>query len=455
MKKYLLILLLLLLKSTVLAQLSDSAVIAGIFNNALTHFTSYDNLKYLCKNIGGRICGSETSVKAVQWSQQAFADATADTVYLQETSVRSWKRGINESATLIYGNKKIKLQVCALGGSIGTGKKGIRAKVIEVQNFEALKVLGTDKIKGKIVFFNRPTNPLHYNTYAAYGGAADQRVQGAIQASYYGGVASVSRSLTLASHDYAHTGIMRYYDSIAKIPAFAISTYGADQLSSILKNYPEAELQLISTCVEKPDTISWNVIAEIEGSEHPERIIAVGAHLDAWDNGEGAHDDGVGVVQVIEVIRLLKAIGYQLKNTIRAVQFMDEEMSQRGARTYAETAGKLKEIHIAAIETDRGGFTPFGFSFDACDSVSVSIHKWKPLFEQYGLWQWRKGYSGVDISFLKEQNVPLFALITDSQRYFDYQHAPTDVFENVNHRELQLGAASMAALIYLIDKYGL
>ncbi len=441
--------------TAVYSQSSDTAVIRNIFTEALTNYSAHDNLRYLCKEIGGRIGGSPQSLRAAGWAKDVLTENGADTVYFLEHTVRNWKRGGKETAKIVKSKAgKHVLSVCALGGSVATEKKGITSKVIEVQNFDELKKLGKEKVNGKIVFFNRPANPATYSTFPAYGGAANQRVQGASQAALYGGIASVSRSLTLANHDYPHTGIMRYTDSLNKVPAFAISTQSADLLSKLLKTDPELELFLQSNCTEKADTASCSVIGEMRGTEFPEEIILVGAHIDTWDISEGAHDDGAGVVQAMEVLRIFKSLGIKLKHTLRVVQFMDEEMAQRGARKYAETVLSKGEKHIAAIESDEGGFTPQGFCYDAGDEVTKRMDEWKPLLLEYGLWLFIKGYSAVDISFLEGHDIPLFGLMNDSQRYFDYQHAATDVFEAVNKRELQLGAASMAALIFLIDKYG-
>jgi len=214
------------------------------------------------------------------------------------------------------------------------------------------------------------------------------------------------------------------------------------------------ELYLKSGCYENEDTTSYNVIADLKGSEFPDEIIVVGAHIDAWDNGQGAHDDGAGVVQAMEVLRIFKYLNLKPRHTIRVVEYIDEEMAQRGARKYAEIVKNKSEKHIAAIESDCGGFTPQGFSYEAGNNVTKRLEQWKPLLIEYGLWLYPQGHSGVDVGFLEEQNIPLFGLMTDSQRYFEYQHASTDVFEAVNKRELKLGAAAMAALVYLIDIYG-
>jgi carboxypeptidase Q len=441
------------------SQDKDSLTISTIFGNALSDNTAFHNLEYLCKKIGGRLCGSPQSMQAVKWSETVLKNMGADTVYKQELKVRHWERGEKEIATVRSKTKgSHDLHVCAIGGSIGTGEKGITANVVEVKDFEELAKLGIKEIEGKIVFFDHPADPTYYYTFNAYGGVAKFRVFGAVQAARFGALAVIVRSATLSHDDYPHTGVMHYADTVKQIPAVAVSTNDADNLDQWLKSDPGLSLYLRTTCKELPEVTSYNVIGEIRGTEKPDEIIAFGGHLDSWDIGEGAHDDGIGVVQTMEVLRLFKALGIKPKHTIRVVVFMDEEMAQRGAARYAESAkppeaGKTK--HIAAIETDRGGFTPTGFSIDASPEQVKKIREWKSLLIPYGLYSLEKGGSGVDIRDLKPLGIPLIALVTDSQRYFDYQHAANDTFDKVNEREMQLGSASIAALVWLIDKYGL
>ncbi|NVO02961.1 MAG: M20/M25/M40 family metallo-hydrolase [Bacteroidetes bacterium] len=439
------------------AQNSDSIEIKKIYNEALSNDIAYKKLEYLCKNTAGRICGTPQAAAAVEWAEQKMKELGFDTVYLQPLKVHSWKRGNKETAKMastLLGDHN--LSICALGESIGTGEQGISAQVIEVKNFEELKTLGKEKIKGKIVFFNRAMDPTQIYTFNAYGGAADQRVHGASEAAKYGAIGVIVRSLSESLDDFPHTGIMRYDKDIDTIPAVAVSTLGADLLSNWLKKDKNLILHYTTTCKQFPETNSYNVIGEIKGSEFPNQYIIVGGHIDAWDNGEGAHDDGIGVIQSMEVLRLFKTLNIKPKHTLRAVIFMDEEVAQRGGKKYAELSKLNKETHIAAIESDRGGFTPTGFSIDApIETVNKLKNNWGKLFEPYGIYQLIKGGSGVDISPLKDQNFPLFGLMTDSQRYFDYQHAASDTFEKVNKREMQMGSAAMAAMIFLIDKYGL
>ena len=453
--------------SLLIAQSPDSIVTKNFFDQALISKTSYKNLEYLCKHIGGRLTGSPQAAAAVEYTKQIMDNMGLDNVFLQEVNVPVWNRGAKEFANIssvTLGSQN--LNVCALGGSVGTGSAGIFANVIEVKSFKALDSLANVKpansklpkinlVKGKIVFFNRPADQTKFNTFEAYGGAVDQRAVGASVAAKYGAVGVIVRSSTVSDENNPHTGIMHYKDSITRIPAIGVSNTHADLLDDWLAKDNKLVLFFRTECGYAKDTKSYNVIGEIKGSEHPDEFISVGGHLDSWDLGEAAHDDGAGVVQSIEVLRLFKQLNIKPKHTIRAVLFMDEEIAQSGGKAYLANAQKLNEKHIAAIESDRGGTTPTGISIDADNKAYDKIQGWTPLFHKYGMYEFFKGGSGVDVGPLKKINIPLFGLITDSQRYFDFHHSANDKFENVSRRELQLGAAAMASFIYLIDKYGL
>lgn len=436
---------------------TDSVTIRKFYDNALTSYESYENLRYLTKNIGARLSGSPQAAAAVEWSRQVMEKMGLDRVYLQEVMVPYWVRGDKEVARILSGrNGSVDVNILALGSSVGTGAQGLSAQVVEVKNFEELEKLGKKKVKGKIVFFNRPFDNTHIQTGSAYGGAVDQRGGGPVAAAKLGAVAVLVRSMTNDIQDVAHTGNTRYEDGVEKIPAAAISTKGAEQLSALLKDDADLKFYMRMTCETRPDVLSYNVIGEIKGSEKPDEIIVVGGHLDSWDVGEGAHDDGTGCVQSIEVLRLFKEQGIRPKRTIRAVMFMNEENGLRGGLKYAEEAKAKGEKHVAALESDAGGFTPRGFGFDANDQQYANILTWKPLLAPYGLHELNRGGGGADIGPLKGQNnVVLIGLRPDSQRYFDYHHTHIDTFETVNRREMQLGAAGMAALVYLISEYGL
>lgn len=350
---------------------------------------------------------------------------------------------------------KYNLKLCALGNSVGTGVKGLSAPVIEISSFQELDTLGEKNIKGKIVFFNFPMNPAYIAVFKAYRESGISRWEGPSKAAKYGAVAAMVRSLAINPDDFPHTGGTVYNDSFPKIPALAISTNDANWLSWQLKQNKVKSVYLRNTSVKLPDALSYNVVGEIRGSEFPDEFITVGGHLDSWDLAEGAHDDGAGCMQSIEVIRTLKALGIKPKRTIRAVMFMDEENGGKGSAKYLELAKQKKEKHLFALESDAGGFTARGFSFEINDVQFEKILQWKKLFYEYGVYNFTKGGSGADVTALKEVGAVPAGLEPDSQRYFDIHHAKTDVFEAVSRRELFLGALNMTALIYLVDKYGL
>mgnify|MGYP001065595711 FL=1 len=329
----------------------------------------------------------------------------------------------------------------------------ISGEVIEVQSLEEIADMDSIAVAGKIIFYNRPMDPKHFSTFRAYGGCVDQRYSGAIEAAKKGAIAVLVRSMGLRQDDFPHTGTMAYEEGITKIPALAVSTNGANYLSENLKKTPKLDLAIKTSCETLPDKVSYNVIGEIRGSKYPDIFITVGGHLDSWDLGEGAHDDGAGTVQSIEVLHLLKTLNIKPQYTIRCVLFMNEENGNRGGISYAERAIQEKEKHLAAFESDRGGFSPRGFSVNGSAKRLKSIQAWASLLKPYGLHEFEAGFAGVDINPLKNDTICLIGLSPDSQRYFDHHHTDDDVFEAVNKRELELGAASMTALIYLIDKY--
>ncbi|NQU85943.1 MAG: M20/M25/M40 family metallo-hydrolase [Mariniphaga sp.] len=437
-------------------QVKEEVQIKMFFNKALTDRTAYENLRYLCKNTKGRIAGTPEAATAVEFTFQVMNRMNLDSVFLQPVQVPRWVRGEKEQAKILsdkFGNKEV--PITALGISIGTGEPGLTAKVIEVHNFEQFAELGEEKIKGNIVFYNRHMDPTLINTFSAYGAATNQRTQGASKAAEYGAVGVVVRSLTTALDDHPHTGVMRYDNNFPKIPAVAISTNGADLLSLWLKEDPNLNFYFRTTCETFPDVTSYNVIGEIMGSKYPEEIITVGGHLDAWDNSEGAHDDGAGCVQAIEVLRLFKKMGIKPKRTIRAVMFMDEEIAQRGGKEYARQADLKNEKHYFALESDRGGLLLKGFGITAPEERLEKMLALKKYFEPYGIQEFTKGGGGVDIGPLGQFGTPLSSFVPDMQRYFDFHHSAFDTFEQVNIRELQMGSAAIASLIYLIDTFDL
>ncbi len=444
-----------LLTGSVLAQTPDSVAIRTIYDEALSHGKSYDWLRHLTKQIGPRLSGSDGAQKAVDWAKQVMEKEGFDRVFLQEVMVPHWVRGAKEEAYIHNGKQKVTVPIAALGGSVATAPKGVEAQVIEVKSFPELRALGTAKVKGKIVFFNRPMDPTKLNTFEAYGGAVDQRANGATEAAKLGAVGAIIRSMSNRHDDQPHTGGTRYGTGVPLIPTAAISTNGADLLSKSLTENPSLTFYFKQNCETLPDAKSYNVVGEIRGSEKPDEIIVIGGHLDSWDLAEGAHDDGSGCVQSIEVLRIMKALGIKPKRTLRAVMFMNEENGLRGGIRYADLAKQNNEKTIAAIESDEGGFTPRGFGIVGKPEERAKAMRWAPLLAPYGLTDIGPGSGGADIGPLAQTGTVLFGFKPDSQRYFDYHHTPVDRFEAVSQRELELGAASMAALTYLLDQYGL
>ncbi len=456
MKKLFFVALVSLISIQATCQNNDEVQIKKIFDTALSDGQSYEMLKYLTTQVGQRLSGSAGAAAGVEWSREKMKSYGFDSVWLQPVMVPHWVRGKKEIGRIVNSKMgNVDVNICSLGGSVGTGAGGINAQVVEVKNFEELKTLGIKNVQGKIVFFSRPMDPTYVDTFEAYGGAVNQRGAGASEAAKYGAVAAVVRSMGSNLEDYPHTGGMHYTPNIAKIPSVAISTRHAELLSKLLKEDNTLRFYMETYSETLEDAPSFNVIGELKGTEHPEEIIVVGGHLDSWDLAQGAHDDGTGCVQSIEVLRIFKSMGYKPKRTIRAVMFMNEENGLRGGTKYAELAAQNKEKHIAAIESDRGGFTPRGFTMTAPQRVKDKVKSWKPLLEPYGLTDFDQEGGGADIGPLGKQGVPVMEFLPDSQRYFNYHHTEEDTFDKVDKRELELGAASMAAMVYLIDRYGL
>jgi carboxypeptidase Q len=436
------------------AHANDSLMLRKISDNIMLQGTCYKNLRVLCKQVGNRISGSPQAAKAVEWGQKALQEAGADKVWLQPVDVPHWVRG-KEQLKLQFGKGKyVEVPMLSVGNTIGTGGKPLDADVIMVNSIEEFNMLPKDAVKGKIIFFNYRFRQDLINTFEGYGDAGKYRWMAPNIASAKGAVATIIRSVSTGEDDAPHTGSMRYADTIKPIPAIAVGNYTANLIEQkYIKGHVRAQIQ--SECRIIDTVRSYNVIGEITGSEHPDRIILVGGHLDSWDVGEGAHDDGAGCVQSIEVIRAIKATGIKPKNSIRAVLFMNEENGLRGGFAYADSAKAKNEMHILAIESDAGGFSPRGFGMEMEEGKKEHIRSFRHLFLPYGIHDFEQEHGGADISLLQRSGVPAAGLVPDPQRYFDLHHTPNDVFEQVNHRELKLGAVALTGIIYVIDKYGM
>ena len=391
---------------------TDEEVIKKIYSTSLSNGQSYDWLNYLSNQIGGRLSGSLNAEKAVAWGKEQLDSLGLTKVWLQPVMVPKWVRGAKEYAYIqSVPGKTTTVNICALGGSVATPALGIKANVVEVHDFEELAALGEQIIV---------------------------------------------RSMNLRLDDYPHTGNMHYGDlpENQRIPAAAISTNDAELLSTMLELDKNIQFYFKQSCKQLKDVQSYNVIGEITGSEFPNDYMVVGGHLDSWDLGDGSHDDGAGIVQSMEVLRLFKKLGIKPKHSLRVVLFMNEENGLRGGIKYAEEAKQKGENHVFALESDSGGFTPRGFSFECNDAVLNKVQDWKSLFKPYLIHYFEKGHSGSDIGPLKTDTNVLVGLAPDSQRYFDYHHTKIDTFDAIDKRELELGAATMASLVYLFDKYG-
>jgi len=428
----------------------DSLQFSKISNEILNNGKSYTELRDLTQNIGHRLSGSEAYEKSVKWAEQKLREAGADKVWLQEVMIPVWTRG-KESLQIKTADGKWKnLKMLSLGNSEGTGGKDVTGEIIIVKSMEEYNKLSPDQVKDKIVFFNYPFSQSFVETFKGYGDAAKYRVTAASLTAKKGGKFAIIRSLSSAFDDIPHTGGMRYEDKVSKIPAIAIGTTTADELEALLKTQ-KITAKLNSNCGMKGEKLSHSVIGEITGKKD-QSVIVVGGHLDSWDVGEGAHDDGAGIVQSIEVLRTFKKLGIKNNHTIRVICFANEENGLKGGIQYGKTVKEKNEKHLFAIESDAGGFAPRGIALEMDDEKRNQIKSWTGLFIPYGVYNFEGKYSGADISPLHDMGIPTAELAPDSQRYFDIHHTEEDTFDKVNRRELLLGATAMTQIIYMIDK---
>jgi hypothetical protein len=435
---------------------SDSLFIKRMSDEIMTNGKAYDLLFELTKKIGGRLAGSPQQQNAIIWGKKNLESLGADKVFLQPCKTPNWKRGGNDFVAIVGVNGEAKLQplaALALGNSMGSNGL-IEAEILAVANFDELE-RRKEEVKGKIVYYHSVFDPTKIQTFKAYGESGAYRRSGASRAAKYGALAVLIHSLSTAPDNAPHTGSMTYDEAYPKIPAVALGPTDAQQLYNLAKK-GKIKVQVQTYGFFLPDADENNVVAEIKGSEFPNEYITLGGHLDSWDVNEGAHDDGAGIVQTMEVLRVMKAVNYKPKRTIRFVLFANEENGVRGGNEYANQAKINKENHIFVLESDEGGFTPRSIGITAPPSQFAKFQAWTPLLKPYGS-EITLGGGGTDIGPMLGVNKStiLAGLIPDSQRYFDLHHAKTDVFENVNKRELHLGAVNMAAIIYLVDKYGI
>jgi hypothetical protein len=444
------VILFLILAFQVSAQKNDtkSAGLKEIYSQALKEQQGYLWLGELCA-MGPRFAGTEQATASLLHFKE-IVDSLGFKTTLQAVKVPRWVRGPQEKAWLMQGIGKTEMAVTALGGSIATPLGGLKAAVVEINSFESLDTMD---LSGKIAFFNIPMDPTYISTGFAYGSAVKQRWAGAMEASKKGAIGVVIRSLSSSINKFPHTGSMAYAPEIKKIPAAALSTFDAELLSKTLKTDPDLQVKLEMACEWQDSVYSFNLIADLVGSEKPDEIILVSGHFDSWELGTGAHDDGAGAMHALESIYLLKDLKFPIKRTLRLVWYMNEEFGLSGARVYAKAAKKeTTKRHVIAMESDGGGFTPKGISIQASSDMVLRLKEYRSLFEPYGVYQFASGGSGADIGQLKSDDIVLIGLRPDNHRYFEVHHSALDNFAAVNAREFTMGSATLAALVWLMDQ---
>ena len=434
----------------------DAFFIKSLHSEALASQHSFDILAELIEYCGGhRLSGTENYDLAVEYFNQKLKTVGFESISNQPCEVEQWVRGDDDSVDYLDdAGQKQELTAVALGNSGHSDGRIFEGEVVSFSHIDSLEVYQGD-LTGKIAFFTRPFDQSLLNTFRAYSGAVSQRVYGPNAAAKRGAIATLVRSMASNLDDHPHTGVTIFEEGVKPIPAMALSTIDAETLEHEMESRT-VKVRVKSSSRRVGKTMDDNVVAEIKGTEFPDEIILAGGHLDSWDIGKGAHDDGAGCAHAVEAFRLLLDAGYKPRRTWRCVLFANEENGLAGGTEYARISNENNEFHLAAIESDAGGFTPQAFSFVASDGLSdymKEVQKFWPLLEPYHLSQQFFG-SGADIGPLKSQGGLLIGLRPDPQRYFDYHHSTNDNLEHVNPRELSLGAAAIASLIYLIDKYG-
>jgi len=427
------------------------AVAAKIIAAARADHGAYDKLRHLTDEIGNRISGSQHLDDAIAWAAQAMRDDGHD-VRTEPVMVPRWVRGA-EAATLISPTHR-KLAVIGLGGTIPTRKGGITARVVVVHDWAELEAKAAD-VAGALVLYDVAMPTWTKANRSGYGDVVPYRVNGAIEAARRGAVGVLMRSVTAHSVGSPHTGAMAYDDEVPKIPAAALSVEDATLIARLVAAGDKVEVKLELASRQLPDAASANVIGELRGRELPDEVVVIGAHLDSWDIGQGAHDDGAGVVTMMQALTTLRTLGLVPRRTIRVVLFTNEENGTRGAKAYLAAHQDELTLHAAAIESDGGGFAPVGFDVDAAhdetrltmqDRIGTLAAALRPL----GALEIGAGHSGADIDPLVKAGVPGLGLVVDGRRYFDYHHSAADTLDKVDPDELAADVGAVAAMAYVL-----
>lgn len=422
-----------------------------ISDEIMTNGTAYNNLGELTKGIGPRFSATSGYMKAVDWAERKLKDIGIEMIWRQEARAPVWIRG-KESLQIRSGNGDWKnIRMLSFGNSEGTGGKDLTGEIVLINSTAELNALSIGQLKDKIVFVNVPMDPRIINTSDSYLQTAKSKLISASVIAKTGARALIIRSLTTATDDTPHAKMIYYEpDDKTRIPALSIGVRSADELEKLLRKQ-KVTAKINMTAESKGDTTNPNIIAEIPGKKDS-KVIVLGAQLDSWDFGEGAIDDGTGVVQCIEVLRTLKALGIDNNHTIRVVLYANSENGGQGREMYAAYVKKKEEKHVFALGTDAGGYSPRGFSLDMPPQRRRQVFEWKNYFLPYGVYDFEQTEAIQDISPLKKMDIPLAELVVDTQRYFDYHHSEQDTFDKVNKRELLLGAVAMTQMIFMIDK---
>ncbi|MCH8166102.1 MAG: M20/M25/M40 family metallo-hydrolase [Planctomycetes bacterium] len=423
-----------------------------ILQAALAGNEAYSKLQELCDGIGHRLSGSPQLDQAIQWAAKTLRADGQENVHIEEVMVPRWVRGA-ESLVMIEP-REAPLPMLGLGGSVGTPPQGITAEVVVVRDEEEFEALGSGA-RGKIVLFNNPMPPYDPDQGAGYGTTVRFRTKGARIASEQGAVACLVRSVTAHSLRSPHTGATRYGDAKVKIPAAAISTEDADLIARLTARGVPVIVTLKMQARTLEPVESGNVIAELRGSTHPQEIVVIGGHIDSWDVGQGAHDDGAGCVMAMEAINVLRRLNMIPRRTIRVVLWTNEENGLAGGRQYAKDHAQELANHVAAIEADSGGFRPIGYSVECADDDRLQIAAGQlrdltSLFESIGATSVKTGRSGADLGPMKEAGVVLMGHRMEGSKYFDYHHTHADTLDKVDPEELSQNVAVLATVAYIL-----
>lgn len=408
---------------------------------------AFRKLSYLSDRIGARLSGSPALERAVTWAKDTLIADGHEQVGAEPVRVPHWVRG-KQSATLLTPVAR-EIAVSTLGGSVATPAVGITAELLVVSSFDELDARKAEA-KGKIVLLDHPMSPKGHPGLA-YGEAIAYRVTGASRAAPLGALAVLVRSLTTRSLGAPHTGSQRLLEGKAKsIPAAAVSVEDAELLHRLADSGAKPKLQLTLLPQTFPDADSANVVAEIRGRERPDEIVLIGAHLDSWDVGQGAQDNGAGVVTVMQTLTTLRALGLIPRRTLRAVLFTNEENGRRGAAQYAQAHSAELARHVAAFEMDTGAGTPLGFMTEGEQPYLAEAREYSALLTPLGADAMIAGFSGDDVQALKPAGVPLFGVMLDMDHYFDVHHSAADTLDKVNPVNLQKAVAALATFAYVV-----